>query len=52
VIGVVGTTENMPGRGLQPGDVVRAASGKTIEVINTDAEGASCWPTRSTMPRA
>ncbi|HKC84515.1 MAG TPA: leucyl aminopeptidase, partial [Blastocatellia bacterium] len=40
VIGVVPTTENMPGgRAQRPGDVVRAMSGKTIEVINTDAEG-------------
>ena len=40
VIGVVGTTENMPGpAAYKPGDVVRAANGKTIEVINTDAEG-------------
>ena len=40
VIGVVPTTENMPGgRALKPGDVLTAASGKTVEVINTDAEG-------------
>ncbi|HEX5083212.1 MAG TPA: leucyl aminopeptidase [Blastocatellia bacterium] len=40
VIGVVPTTENMPsGRAQRPGDVVRAMNGKTIEVINTDAEG-------------
>ncbi|HZL99894.1 MAG TPA: leucyl aminopeptidase [Planctomycetota bacterium] len=40
VIGIVGTTENMPGpAAYKPGDVVRAANGKTIEVINTDAEG-------------
>jgi leucyl aminopeptidase len=40
VIGVVPTTENMPGgRALKPGDVIRGASGKTVEVINTDAEG-------------
>ncbi|MDI6857961.1 MAG: leucyl aminopeptidase [Dehalococcoidia bacterium] len=33
-------TENMPGGGAQrPGDVVRAMNGKTIEVVNTDAEG-------------
>jgi len=32
--------ENMPsGRALRPGDVVRAVNGKTIEVLNTDAEG-------------
>ncbi|MGH6915928.1 MAG: M17 family metallopeptidase, partial [Geminicoccales bacterium] len=40
VIGVVPATENMPGsRALKPGDVVRGASGKTVEVVNTDAEG-------------
>jgi leucyl aminopeptidase len=40
VIGVVPTTENMPGgRALKPGDVLTGASGKTVEVINTDAEG-------------
>jgi leucyl aminopeptidase len=40
VIGVVPATENMPsGSATKPGDVLRAMSGKTIEVINTDAEG-------------
>jgi leucyl aminopeptidase len=40
VIGIVPATENMPGgRSQRPGDVVRAMTGKTIEVINTDAEG-------------
>lgn len=40
VIGVVPTTENMPsGKATRPGDVVTASNGKTIEVINTDAEG-------------
>ena len=40
VIGVVPATENMPGgKALKPGDVVRSAAGKTVEVINTDAEG-------------
>ncbi|MBA3246966.1 MAG: leucyl aminopeptidase, partial [Pyrinomonadaceae bacterium] len=40
VLGVVPSTENMPsGKATKPGDVVRAMSGKTIEVINTDAEG-------------
>lgn len=40
VLGVVGATENMPsGRAVKPGDVVRAANGTTIEVVNTDAEG-------------
>jgi leucyl aminopeptidase len=40
VIGVVPTTENMPGgRAIKPGDILRSAEGKTVEVINTDAEG-------------
>ncbi|MGH9943237.1 MAG: leucyl aminopeptidase [Pyrinomonadaceae bacterium] len=40
VLGVVPSAENMPsGKATKPGDVVRAMSGKTIEVINTDAEG-------------
>jgi leucyl aminopeptidase len=40
VLGVVGLVENMPSStATRPGDVVRAANGKTIEIINTDAEG-------------
>jgi leucyl aminopeptidase len=40
VHGVAPITENMPGHdAYKPGDVVRAANGKTIEVLNTDAEG-------------
>ena len=40
VTGIIAATENMPGgRAQRPGDVVRAMNGKTIEVINTDAEG-------------
>ena len=40
VVGVVGATENMPsGRSMRPGDIVTASNGKTIEIINTDAEG-------------
>jgi leucyl aminopeptidase len=40
VLGIVPAAENMPsGKATKPGDVVRAMSGKTIEVINTDAEG-------------
>ena len=40
VLGIVPAAENMPsGRAVKPGDVVRAMTGKTIEVINTDAEG-------------
>ena len=40
VIGIVPATENMPGgRAMKPGDVLTSASGKTVEVINTAAEG-------------
>jgi leucyl aminopeptidase len=40
VVGVVPAVENMPGgRAIRPGDVLRSAEGKTVEVINTDAEG-------------
>jgi leucyl aminopeptidase len=40
VIAVIPATENMPGgRAQKPGDIQVAMSGKTIEVINTDAEG-------------
>ena len=50
VTGVVPSAENMPsGTATRPGDVVKAMNGKSIEVINTDAEGrliladAICW---------
>jgi leucyl aminopeptidase len=40
VIGYVPTTDNLPGHNAQkPGDVIRYLNGKTIEVLNTDAEG-------------
>ncbi len=40
VLGVAPCSENLPsGKATKPGDVVRAMTGKTIEVINTDAEG-------------
>jgi leucyl aminopeptidase len=40
VIGVVPASENMPGgRATKPGDVLTGAGGKTVEVLNTDAEG-------------
>jgi leucyl aminopeptidase len=40
VIGIVCSAENMPdGKAYKPGDVETAMSGKTIEIINTDAEG-------------
>ncbi len=40
VVGLLSVTENMPsGKAVKPGDVVRAMNGKTIEILNTDAEG-------------
>lgn len=40
VVGLLSVTENMPSdTALKPGDVVTAMNGKTIEVLNTDAEG-------------
>ena len=40
VIGIVAAAENMPGsKATKPGDIVKSMSGKTIEVLNTDAEG-------------
>ncbi len=40
VTGVVAATENMPsGKAYKPGDILKAMNGKTIEVVNTDAEG-------------
>ncbi len=40
VLGIVPCSENLPsGKATKPGDVVTAMTGKTIEVINTDAEG-------------
>lgn len=40
VVGVIPAVENMPsGRASKPGDIVTSMSGKTIEILNTDAEG-------------
>jgi leucyl aminopeptidase len=40
VVGIVPMTENMPGgKAFKPGDVLTSAAGKTVEIINTDAEG-------------
>jgi leucyl aminopeptidase len=40
VVGLIPTCENMPGgRASKPGDIVTSASGQTVEVLNTDAEG-------------
>ncbi|HWA18599.1 MAG TPA: leucyl aminopeptidase [Devosia sp.] len=39
-VGVIGLVENMPsGTAYRPGDIIRAMSGTTIEIVNTDAEG-------------
>jgi leucyl aminopeptidase len=39
-IGIIPATENMPGgRAMKPGDILTSAEGKTVEVLNTDAEG-------------
>lgn len=58
LVGVVVACENMPsGNALKPGDIVRSLSGKTIEVLNTDAEGrlilcdALTWTQRRYGPR-
>ncbi|MEX2131889.1 MAG: leucyl aminopeptidase [Pseudohongiellaceae bacterium] len=40
VVGIIASAENMPGsKATKPGDVVNSMSGKTIEILNTDAEG-------------
>ena len=40
VIGIIAATENLPGpKATKPGDVLKARNGKTMEVLNTDAEG-------------
>jgi leucyl aminopeptidase len=40
VTGIVPATENMPsGKAYKPGDILKAMNGKTIEIVNTDAEG-------------
>jgi leucyl aminopeptidase len=40
VVGLVPVCENMPdGRAVKPGDIVTSASGQTVEILNTDAEG-------------
>lgn len=40
IVGIVPATENLPsGKAIKPGDIVKTLSGKTVEVINTDAEG-------------
>jgi len=40
LVSIIPSTENLPsGRALKPGDIVRSHLGKTIEIVNTDAEG-------------
>lgn len=40
LVGLIPATENLPsGKATKPGDIVKSRSGKTIEVVNTDAEG-------------
>ena len=40
VVGIVAAVENMPdGRAVKPGDIVKSASGRSVEILNTDAEG-------------
>lgn len=40
LIGLVPAAENLPsGKAIKPGDIVRSRSGKTVEIVNTDAEG-------------
>ncbi len=39
-VGIIGMVENMPsGTAIRPGDIVTAHSGRTVEILNTDAEG-------------
>ena len=59
VVALVPTVENMPsGHAIRPGDVLTMASGKTVEVLNTDAEGrliladALFYATTQYKPRA
>ncbi len=40
IVGLIPCTENMPsGTALKPGDIIKCLSGKTVEILNTDAEG-------------
>jgi leucyl aminopeptidase len=59
VVAAIPATENLPGgRAAKPGDIVRAINGKTVEVLNTDAEGrlvladALAWMVRNHHPEA
>jgi leucyl aminopeptidase len=40
VVGLIPATDNLPGgKAYKPGDIIRTMSGKTVEIVNTDAEG-------------
>lgn len=59
VVAAIPATENLPGgRAVKPGDVVRSINGKTVEILNTDAEGrlvladALAWMVRNHHPDA
>lgn len=40
IVGLIAATENMPGpKAVKPGDIVKIMNGKTVEILNTDAEG-------------
>ncbi len=58
VVGLIPACENMPGgKAVKPGDVVTSASGQTIEILNTDAEGRlilsdALWYASRFKPRA
>ena len=58
VVGLIPACENMPGgKAVKPGDVVTSASGQTIEILNTDAEGRlilsdALWYAKRFKPRA
>jgi leucyl aminopeptidase len=59
LVGLLACAENMPdGRAMRPGDVVRAANGDTVEIVNTDAEGrlvlcdALFWAQKEWTPAA
>ena len=40
IIGIIPAVENMPGgNAVKPGDIIKAYNGKTVEILNTDAEG-------------
>lgn len=43
IVGILPAAENLPsGNASKPGDIVKAMNGKTIEIVNTDAEGRLC----------